>query len=113
MILTLKEALQWCSKHIVEWPTREPSIYPDGWMWANREPSIYPDGWMWANRNGEWVLHNFEGVVISRFEYLRHKCDAAFRPINNRSVTVTIYPKSQHQPCGKSFHELMKELNNA
>jgi hypothetical protein len=40
-MLSREQALQWCAKHLVEWPEVKPSIAPDGWYWRNSilEPS--------------------------------------------------------------------------
>lgn len=90
MVATREQALDWCAKHVVEWP-------------VGYEPSISPDGWMWAFRLDGWILHNFQQNVITRSDFMRYKIKRC----------TPIYPQSHHTPCGKSFHELIEELNNA
>ncbi|AFC22711.1 hypothetical protein VchM-138_0032 [Vibrio phage vB_VchM-138] len=108
MVATREQALDWCVAHVAEWP-------------VGYEPSISPDGWMWAFRLDGWILHNFQQNVITRSDFIRHKITVRRFPYVQQlgralrvssSVRITpIYPQSHHTPCGKSFSELIEELN--
>lgn len=99
MVATREQALDWCATHVVEWP-------------VGYEPSISPDGWMWVFRLDGWILHNLQQNVITRSDFIIHKVTVMWRacPTVNGGVTP-IYPQSHHTPCGKSFSELIEELN--
>lgn len=81
--MTRDEALQWCVKHVEEWP--------EGYT-----PQFPPDGWSWISAGGTDVwLTNYKADVISRDCWILSKHGLV----------------SRTTPCGQSFNELMRDLN--
>lgn len=116
-MLNKQQALEWCVKHIAQWPKHKPSIKPDGWKWV-----VY-------NVDGIMLVDDGRSMYIDDTAWLRHK----FRPINCRSsfsnITVTLndnatasylrqlineplsHYKDHHTPADVPFAELMRHLN--
>ena len=104
-MLNREQALEWCAKHLVEWPEVKPSIAPDGWYWCNSiiEPS-------------ELILvtdHGKDGEsLVSRITFAAHRGmydPDGFFIVKLKSITKS-YP-NQFSPSSFSFKYLMKNVH--
>lgn len=118
--MTRDEALQWCVKHVEEWPEGFTlSFAPDGWEWVL---VISP-----GNRHTS-LMKIADGAYISSSEIDSHHwlkaksmSDVTDLFIKQCSMEwgVPIYmltgqpriPQPDTTPCGQSFHDLMRDLS--
>lgn len=104
--MTRDEALQWCVKHVEEWPEGyTPQFAPKGWSWfkgvTTNTPFLINKGRFIINRN-DWMKAT-RRVEVSVKVNLN---DAKF-------LRALMYgPKPDTTPCGQSFNELMSNLNS-
>lgn len=102
--MTRDEALQWCVKHVEEWPEGYiPTIVPNGWIWTTTGHNIWLTNPVLQEVIGHAGFYAFRkmGVVV--------KLPGKIHFVN---VECSFYdPQPDTTPCGQSFGELMREIN--
>lgn len=114
-MLSREQALEWCVKHLVEWPEVKPSIAPDGWYWRNS--IVSPDQLVLFTdycRNGESLISKrtfLNNKIDMKTEVYDPDNDIKLKPFDScKIVKINLY-RNQFSPSSFSFKYLMKNVH--
>lgn len=119
--LSKRDALDWCVKHVSEWPEVKPSIAPDGWRWVpvnvagelilvdmNRTKYIDQRGWMYHRVFGKPSFMPFKNfnckMTFQPDTHIINRLNAAKKRLRGE-----VYA-GHHEPSGVTFSQMMGDL---
>lgn len=111
--LSRRQALDWCAKHIEEWPEFKPSIAPDGWEWSEVNVAgelilVSTFNTMFINRTGWFHHRTFSQPVFIPPIYVN--CRIPMSPKFNNHVLLGLQYNGHHEPSGVTFSQMMGDL---